>query len=594
MSNQFKRTITEVFLESREKPSTQVAMRYSDGKTWHDISWPEYFKKSEKIAAGLASLGVKRGDRVAILSNTRYQWAITDMALLGIGAVTVPIYQNSTSEDVGYILANSGAVVAFIEDQSQWAKLQALGEKGKQLQNIVAFNGVNDSKIVSWEKLLKTGEDFLKTKPHFFEEECKKNKFEDVATIVYTSGTTGAPKGVVLLYSCIATECEDIKTNFNLGDQDSTLTFLPFAHIFGRVELWANIYLGWKMCFAESIDRIAPNLKEIKPTFMMAVPRIFEKIFTKIQTQMDDEGKIKQKLFRWAKKVGGLVSNAKMNNQEIPISVLIEYRLAYRLVFSKINKGLGGNLRFMVSGGAPLAKEIAEFFHAAGVLILEGYGLTETTAAATVNTPYKYKFGTVGPLLGDTQIKFAGDGEILIKSGKVFREYFKDPESTEAALHNGWFSTGDIGELDKEGFLRITDRKKDLIKTAGGKIVAPQKLENLLKTNKYINQVVIYGDKMKYLVALVTLNEEEARKYAKENGISATDIKDLAKDPKINELVSDIIRDKNSTLSSFETIKHFSILPTEFTIEKGELTPSLKVKRKFLSEKYQDLIQTLY
>jgi len=594
MSNKFKRTITEVFLESRQKPPTQVAMRYSDGKGWHDISWPEYFKKTELVAGGLVQLGVQRGDRVAILSNTRYHWAIADLAILGIGAVTVPIYQNSTPEDVKYILKDSGAKTAFIEDQSQWIKIQNLKSDERELENIISFNSFNDPHVWSWEKLLKSGEAFVKEKPHHFEDECKKNKFEDMATIVYTSGTTGSPKGVVLAYSCIATECEDIKVNFNLGDQDSTLTFLPFAHIFGRVELWANIYLGWKMCFAESIDRIAFNLKEIKPTFMMAVPRIFEKIYGRIQSQVESGGKVKQKLFTWAKKVGAQVSHAKMNNEEIPLSVLLEYRLAYNLIFSKINKGLGGQLKFMVSGGAPLAKEIAEFFHASGILILEGYGLTETTAAITVNTPYRYRFGTVGPALGETQLKFAEDGEILVKSGKVFKEYFKDPESTSANLQDGWFRTGDIGESDKDGFLRITDRKKDLIKTAGGKIVAPQKLENLLKTNKYINQVVIYGDKMKYLVALVTLNESEIRAFAKENDIAATTLEGLAKDPKINQLVSEIIRDKNSKLASFETIKHFQILPAEFTIERGEITPSLKVKRKFLSEKYHDVIMTLY
>jgi long-chain acyl-CoA synthetase len=591
VSSNFKRTITQVFLEARNKPVTQVALRYSDGKAWHDISWPEYFKTTEKIAAGLAALGVKRGDRVAILSNTRYHWAMADLAILGLGAVTVPVYQNSTAEDVSFILNNSEATAAFVEDQSQLLKVKKTGKNGVK---IVTFNAIGAEGAMSWQSLMNEGEKFLKKQPHFFEEECKKNKLEDMATIVYTSGTTGTPKGVVLLFSCIASECEDIQKEFNLGDQDSTLTFLPFAHIFGRVELWANIYLGWTICFAESIDRIAVNLKEIKPTFMMAVPRIFEKIYTKITSQIDEEGGLRKKLFRWAVEVGRKVSAAKMNNEEVPLDILLQYQLAYKLVFSKINKALGGRLRFLVSGGAPLAKEIAEFFHASGVLVLEGYGLTETTAAITVNTPYKYRFGTVGPTLGDAQIKFAADGEILVRSEKVFKEYFKNPEATQESLEQGWFHTGDIGELDEDGFLKITDRKKDLIKTAGGKIVAPQKLENLLKTNKYINQVVIYGDKMKYLVALVTVNEGEIKKYATTHGISFKDLTDLAKDPKINELINSVIRETNSTLASFETIKHFTILPTEFTIENGELTPSLKVKRKFLSQKYEDLIKTLY
>lgn len=593
-STDFKRTISQVFLDARHKPSTQVALRYSDGKSWNDISWPEYYKTTEKLAAGLSSIGVKRGDRVAILSNTKYQWAMADMAILGLGAITVPIYQNSTSEDVGYILNNSGAVAAFVEDLGQLSKINALGKKVIDLKTAITFNSLSEGNALPWNDLLKKGEELLSSNPQFFENECKKNKLSDVATIVYTSGTTGTPKGVVLLFSCIAEECEDIQKQFNLGDRDSTLTFLPFAHIFGRVELWANIYLGWKLCFAESIDRIGINLKEIKPTFVMAVPRIFEKIYAKINSEIEDEGGVRKKLFNWAKEIGRQVSQAKMNHEEVPVATLLQYRVAYKLVFSKINKGLGGNLRFMVSGGAPLAREIAQFFHAAGILILEGYGLTETTAAITVNTPYKYKFGTVGPALGDTKIKIAEDGEILIKSEKVFKEYFKDAQATKEALEDGWFHTGDIGEVDKDGFLKITDRKKDLIKTAGGKMIAPQKLENMLKTNRYINQVVIYGDQMKYLVALITLNEEETKKYANANEITFSNLEDLAKNPKINELIGGVVREKNATLASFETIKHFSILPTEFTIESGELTPSLKIKRRYLSEKYIEVIKGLY
>jgi long-chain acyl-CoA synthetase len=324
------------------------------------------------------------------------------------------------------------------------------------------------------------------------------------------------------------------------------------------------------------------------------VPRIFEKIYGRILSGVDDGGVLKKKLFNWALGVGSQVSRYKRDHQSVPVALGLQYSLAYKLVFSKINERLGGRLRFLVSGGAPLSKEISEFFHAAGILILEGYGLTETTAAIFVNTPYKYRFGSVGPALGDTKIKFAADGEILVKGKKIFKEYFKNTEATTESLNDGWFQTGDIGELDNDGFLKITDRKKDLIKTAGGKIVAPQKLENLLKMNPLISQVLIYGDKMKYLVALVTLNQEEVKKFLEAQGLGDCTYKEMVSKPQVYDRVHDAIKEKNSTLASFETIKNFAILSEDFTVESGDLTPSLKVKRKYLSQKYSTVIDGLY
>jgi long-chain acyl-CoA synthetase len=588
-------TISRIFCEASHKPATQVAFRYKESSTWVDISWPEYFHKSEKAASGLASLGIKRGDRVVILSNSNYKWAVSDLAILGMGCVTVPIYQSATPEDVVFICKNSEAVAIFIEDEGQYTKLKTLlSDRDCSLKFMICFNQKKPKEAIGWQELLDKGSEFLKSDPDFFNKNSYENKLSDPATIVYTSGTTGQPKGVLLLHSCIAAECNDIQNLLELGDKDSTLTFLPFAHIFGRVELWANVYCGWKMCFAESIDRIASNMTEIKPTFMMAVPRIFEKIYGKILSNVNDGSFVKKQIFQWAIGVGRKLSALKRDHKAVPFALGLEYQLAYKLVFSKINERLGGKLRFLVSGGAPLSREISEFFHAAGILILEGYGLTETTAAIYVNTPYKYRFGTVGPALGDTQLKFAPDGEILVKGVKIFKEYFKNPEATKESLDDGWFKTGDIGEVDSEGFLKITDRKKDLIKTAGGKIVAPQKLENLLKANPLISQVVIYGDKMKYLVALITLNEDEARKYGAEHGVANKPYEKLVIDPALDECVGQIIKNINGTLASFETIKKYVILTKDFTIEDGELTPSLKVKRKYLSQKYADIIQSLY
>ncbi len=588
-------TISHSFVVAGKRPPTQVALRYSKNGKWTDISWPEYYSLSERLAGALVSRGIKRGDRVAIMSNTRYQWNVADMAILGLGAVTVPLYQNSTAEDVEFILKNSGAVAVLLEDSAQFQKLEILSDKLPTLKTMIAFCPLENSKVIQWEDALKLGSDYLKSHPDFFKNSAEQNQPSEIATIVYTSGTTGQPKGAVLLHSCISSECDDLKPILDVNDSDSTLTFLPFAHIFGRVELWVHVHFGWKMAFAESIDRISANLVEIKPTFMLAVPRIFEKIYSRILSQVEEGSEVKKKIFHWAIALGQQVSKAKQAKKSVPLTTLIQYRLAFKLVFSKLHAKMGNRIRFLVSGGAPLSKEIIEFFHAAGILVLEGYGLTETTAGIFFNNPYKYRFGSVGLPVGDVKVKFESDGEILVQSKKVFKEYFGNPEATaESLTADGWFHTGDIGVQDTDGFLKITDRKKDLIKTAGGKMIAPQKIENLLKLNKLISQVVVYGDRQKYLVALVTLNGEELVKYAESHGLPKADYAALTKDSRVHDMVRDIIKGRNSQLASYETIKNFSILPQDFTTESGELTPSLKVKRKLIAEKYDSVVKELY
>jgi long-chain acyl-CoA synthetase len=487
--------------------------------------------------------------------------------------------------------------VVFVQDEHQSQKFESIKAEVPDVKLVVSFSakagGIGDG-CIDWTQIQEDGGTFKKAHPSFFERSCTQVRPDETATIVYTSGTTGQPKGVVLVHSCLQSEVEDLRDLLNLSSQDSTLTFLPFAHIFGRVELWGNVYLGWKMCFAENIDRIAANLVDIKPTVMLAVPRIFEKIYSRILSQVEEGSDLKKKIFSWSLDIGKQVSRAKREGREIPLGLLLQYRVAHKLVFSKLVQRLGGNIRFMISGGAPLSAEIAEFFHAAGILILEGYGLTETTAAVTVNTPYKFKFGSVGIAVGDVKVRIADDGEVLVKSRKVFHEYYLNPEATKEAKQQGWFCTGDIGVVDDEGFLRITDRKKDFIKTAGGKMIAPQKIENALKTNRYINQVVVFGDRMKYLTVLVTLNHEEIVKYANLHQISYKSVEQLCDHAKIRDLVNDVIHEKNAQLASYETIKNFAIIPAEFSIDNGALTPSLKVKRKFIAEKYKTVIDSLY
>ncbi|HWU44547.1 MAG TPA: AMP-dependent synthetase/ligase, partial [Bdellovibrio sp.] len=407
------------------------------------------------------------------------------------------------------------------------------------------------------------------------------------------SGTTGRPKGVVLTHLQAISEVSEAFPFAGANDKDISLSFLPYAHILGRIEHWGHLFIGYTMAYAESLEKVRGNLTDIRPTIMVSVPRIFEKIYAAIWAQIQTQP-LKLKLFNWAFTIGKEVGEYKMNGQSLPLDLLLKYQLAHKLVLSKISDAFGGRLRFAISGGAPISKDIALFFHSAGILILEGYGLTETTAAITVNTPFNYRFGSVGRPIGEVKIKIAEDGEILIKSDKVMKEYYKNPQATKEVFTDGWFHTGDIGEILPGGDLKITDRKKDLIKTAGGKYVAPQRLEGLLKMCPYITNVLIHGDQKKYIVALLTVDRPGLEKFAKEKGVAYKDWNELVKGSFVNEIIRKAVADANSQLASYESIKKYLILPNEFTVEDGELTPSLKVKRKVLDVKFRDQIESLY
>lgn len=590
------KTLLNSLLETRHRPNQHQAARFVKNGRWQTMSWQEYFAATAKIGMALKELGVEPTDRVAIFSNTRIEWALTDMAIMGIGAVTVPIYQSSIPTEIEFILNNSEAKVVFLENQALLEKWKTIAEKTPSVRWVVSFEitNSNDERLIQLGRVYEIGEKALSEKPDAFVDTCENRTLNELATIVYTSGTTGVPKGVQLTHEQIMSEIQDVFTILDVSEKDSSLTFLPFAHILGRVEHWGHVHIGWMMGYAESIDRIKNGLLEIKPTFLVAVPRIFEKVYNGIVSKAEAQ-KSKKKIFQWAMKVGLQVSDAKSSKRSISLPILAQYQLARKLVFDKLVEGLGGRLRFAFSGGAPLSKEIARFFHAANIYILEGYGLTETTAGAFVNSMYDYKFGTVGKAIGDVQTKLAEDGEILIKSKKVMTGYYKNDAATrEVFTEDGWFATGDIGELTPDGFLRITDRKKDLIKTAGGKFVAPQKLENLLKLNKYISNVLIHGDKRKYVIALVTVNFDEINRLASENGITTRDHAQLVRQNIVKEVIRQAVADTNSQLASHESIKAFEILPEDFTIDSGELTPSLKVRRKFCDKKYAPVIDKLY
>lgn len=603
-------TVVRRFLETAKRNPTRTAVRFKQGSGWLDLSWSEYLKLVASLTAGLQVSGLRKGDRIAILSNTRLEWAALDLAALSLGAIAVPIYPSSTVDDVRYILQDSQAKFFFVENEMTLLKcnpilrelahpptlilIDAKHEAShKRLHETPSIETLIDGNVETLDVVQKRGEKALEASPALFELSVQEVGAGDVATLIYTSGTTGRPKGVVLTHTQLLSEVAEAFPLMGVNSHDTTLTFLPFAHVLGRIEIWGHAVIGYTMAMAESIDRLKDNLPAIQPTVIVAVPRIFEKIHAGILAQAD-VSQLKRKAFDWALAVGAKVSACKQEKRAIPLDLALQYAAASKLVFDSIRARLGGKLRFAVCGGAPLNRQVAEFFHAAGILILEGYGLTETTAAICVNTPFDYRFGTVGKPIGEVKVKIADDGEILVKSKKVMRDYYRDAAATAAVMTDGWFHTGDIGELDESGHLRITDRKKDLIKTAGGKYVAPQRLEGFVKLSPIISNVHIHGDQRKYCVALATLSPERLRAWAKENGFESARLDELISHPKVRELVRKAMAEANSHLAPFETIKNFAILPNDFTVESGELTPSLKVKRKVVDERYKGLIDSLY
>lgn len=538
----------------------------------------DYYRTSEAVGLGLRSLGVQKGDRVAVLANTRWEWAALDFGILGIGGVTVPIYQSHRAEEVEYSIQTTEARVLIVEDASQLRKWELISKRCRSVETVICIQPPEElpDGVLTWDDLCARGN--VNEGDSQFRELCESVKLTDLATIVFTSGTSGEPKGAMITHEQVLSEVEDIAKAFPISSADASLTFLPYAHILGRVELWLHTYVGFTMTFAESIDRLRSNLADAKPTLLMGVPRIFEKIYAGLLSQIEGNP-WRKTLFHWLH-----------GTDTWPQTWLAE-----RLIYAKLREGLGGRLRFVVSGGAPLEAMLADFFKRAGLLILEGYGLTETTAAIAVNVPSAYRFGSVGKPIGNVDIKIASDGEILVKSPKVMKGYYQDPEATQAVFtEDGYFKTGDVGEFDKDGYLRITDRKKDLIKTAGGKYVAPQKLEGLLKLNPLISHALIHGDRKKYVVALITLNESFAKHIASDRGWNYRDYRALTQLPELRENVKKAVAEVNAQLASFETIKNFAILPDDFTLERGELTPSLKVKRRICDEKYRDYIDDLY
>jgi len=588
-----------MFFDKRNQFPQKVGYMYKKEGKWVSVTFQEATDRAERIAAGLASLGVEKGDRVALISNNRMDWALTDYATLSLGAMLVPIYPSLLSDQIKYICDDSQAKVLITSDDLQIEKVEEIRSQLKTVQNFFVFDeptgGVKDP-WRTFESLIADGEKFLKEKPNYVQEQIAKVKPDDWATIIYTSGTTGEPKGAVLTHSNFLSNVEDALSVIDIYSEDVFLSFLPLSHVFERMAgHYLSNYPGATVAYAESIDTVPENMQEIKPTVMVSVPRLYEKIYARILEAVEAGPPLKRKIFYWALKVGGEYVDRISKKQPIPGGLKFKRNLAYKLVFGKLGERVGGRLRFFVSGGAPLNKEIAEFFGAAGLIILEGYGLTETSPVITVNLLNNFKFGTVGPPLPSVEVKIAEDGEILTRGPHVMVGYYnKEAETKEAIDEEGWFHTGDIGIIDEDGFLKITDRKKNIIVTSGGKNIAPQPIENKLIQSPFIEQAVVIGDKRKFCSAVIVGTEEQIVKWAKEHNVSFTDYKDLITKPEIKQLLREEIDRYTKDLARYETIKDFFIVPQPFTIETGDLTPSLKVKRKVVEEKYKKEIDAMY
>jgi len=589
-------TLNQLFFEAVSKYNRPDALQVKTGGTYRPISHTEVADRVRHAARGLSSLGVRRGDRVAILSENRPEWAVADFACLTIGLTDVPIYPTLPADQIAYMLKDSGAVAIFVSNKTQAEKIREIRSQLLALKTVIGFDdvpGLTNMSIAELEKRGAQGENAESIKT--YREDALTVKPDDLATIIYTSGTTGEPKGVMLTHDNIYGNVAASRTAIPFGGRDVALSFLPLSHIFERM---GGHYLmfatGTSIAYAESIDAVPVNMQEVRPTLVLSVPRLYEKMFARVLESALTGGFLKKQIFFWARGVADRWANEKLAGREPGGLLAQQYAIAQKLVFSKLKARTGGRLRYFVSGGAPLSPDINKFFFAAGLTILEGYGLTETSPVITVNTPQNFRIGTVGKVVDGVEVRIADDGEILTRGPYVMKGYYNKPDATREAIDpDGWFHTGDIGEL-RDGFLAITDRKKDIIVTAGGKKVAPQPLENKVKTNKYVAQAVMIGDKRKFPSMLIVPNFDQLERWAAKRNIIWTDRAQLLRMPTIQAKMEKEVNEELEGAAHFEMPKKIGLLEHDFSIERGELTPTQKVKRRAIDKHYKTLIDSLY
>ncbi len=581
------------------KGKTRAVLKVKRGGKYVDITYDEIYEQTELFALGLAVLGVKKDDKVAMISENRPEWAYTDFAILGLGAIDVPLYPISTADTVRFILDNSESVGIVVSNKFHLNKVMKVRKDLPKLKFIVVMNDEDLSEygenVYTFKQVQEMGAKFKEEEPNYFVEALDRANENDLCTLIYTSGTTGEPKGVMLTHKNILSNVHAVHQVLRVDDTDTFLSFLPLCHVFERM---AGYYFpfsaGTTIAYAEGIEKIATNLLEIKPTIMTAVPRLFERMYSKIIRKIEKEPPKKQKIFDWSINVSKEFHRLKREGRSIPVALKLKYKTAKKLVLDKLYAITGGRLRFFVSGGAALPRDLGEFFEAAGILIIEGYGLTETSPVLTCNRENDYKFGSPGKVIPGVELKIASDGEILAAGPNIMQGYYKNKKETEAVMKDGWFHTGDIGVFDAEGFLIITDRKKNLFKTTGGKYVAPTPIENMFLASKYIEQFVLIGDRRMYITALIVPDFEALKEYADAHRIPYKDPKELVKLKQIEDMLNKELSQFQKNLANFERVRKFTLLDKPFTVEDGELTPKLNVRRKVIEERYRDLIDEMY
>ncbi len=590
-------TVGRQFLDRVQSSPHREAYRHPVGERWESLTWQETGEHVTRLAAGLVALGIEPEERVGIAAGTRVEWIMADLAIMCAGGATTTVYPTTMSDDVGYILADSDCRVVFAEDDSQLDKINEHRAELPHLLKVVTFDGRSDGDwVISMADLEKLGADLLAERPGVVEERVDATPPDALATLIYTSGTTGRPKGVRLRHSSWTYEGAAIQAQGILDESDLQFLWLPMAHSFGKVLLSTQLACGFATAVDGRVDKIIDNLAVVRPTFMGAAPRIFEKAYSRIVTMQAAEGGVKEKLFKQAFKVGLQVEALKRDDKPVPFLLARQHALFDKLVFAKVRERFGGRVRFFISGAAALNPEIAEWFGAAGIVILEGYGLTETSAGSFVNHPDDNRFGTVGPVVPGSEVRIAEDGEVLVRGPGVMDGYHNLPEQTAEALDaDGWLHTGDIGELDASGYLRITDRKKDLFKTSGGKYIAPSAIESQFKAIcPYVSQMVVQGSEHNYVVALITLDPDAMETWASENGMAGRAYAEVVGSKQVEEMVAGYVQTLNGRLNRWESVKRWVLLDHDLTVESGELTPSMKVKRKVVEQNYRDEIERLY
>ncbi len=583
--------LTQKFLDS----DRFIMMRKVD-KKFTGIKFAEFRENVRAFGNGLAALGIKRGDMVGIISENRPEWAYADLGSLSIGAVDVPMYPSSTASTAEYIMNDSECKAVIVSNKLQLTKVLKVKDNVKSLKHIIIMNEKEAGDgVISMNEVMIEGRAFEKSNPGFLDAEMKKTKPEHLCTLIYTSGTTGEPKGVMLTHYNFVSNIKAASQCIPIGPTDVFLSFLPLSHSFERMAgYYTALSSGGTICYAESIDTVAENMLEVKPTIMTSVPRLFERIHARVMKNVEASPPKKQKIFYWAIETGIKYRENLKKRKSNPI-LSTKYKIADTLVFKKIKARTGGNLRFFVSGGAALPQNVGEFFEAMGIIIIEGYGLTETSPVISCNRLDDYKFGSVGKPIPGVEVKIADDGEILTRGPNIMQGYYKNKKATEETIDkDGWLHTGDIGEFDRQGFIKITDRKKHFFKTSGGKYIAPQPLENLFTRSKFIDQFVLIGDNKTYLSALITPDFEALKEYADSHKIPYVKVEDLTKSSEIYQIIEKDIATLQRNLANYERIRKFVILEKPFTIDSGELTPTLKVKRKLVEERYAELINGMY